>query len=87
MTMRDWSVRLDAFLRLTEREVLTHAGKVVAEVAQAKAEAEFEVFRQRQLAEPSRAEQDFEAAISNPMKTIEKRRKPARLPPKKRSGS
>ena len=87
MTMRDWSVRLDAFLRLTEREVLTHAGMVAAEVAQAKAEAEFEVFRQRQLAAPSRAEQDFEAAISNPVKTIEKSRKPAKLPLKKRSGS
>jgi hypothetical protein len=87
MTMRDWSVRLDAFLRLTEREVLTHAGKVAAEVAQAKAEAEFDVFRQHQLAASSRAEQDFEAAISNPLKAIEKGRKPARLPPKKRGGS
>ena len=87
MTMRDWSVRLDAFLRLTEREVLTHAGKVAAEVAQAKAEAEFEVFRQCQLAAPSRAEQDFEAAISDPVKTIVKGRKSARLPPKKRGGS
>ncbi len=87
MTMRDWSVRLDEFLRLAEREVLTHAGKVAAEVAQAKAEAEFEVLRQRQLAAPSRAEQDFEAAISNPVKTIEKGRKPAKLPPKKRGGS
>ena len=87
MTMRDWSVRLDEFLRLAEREVLTHAGKVAAEVAQAKAEAEFEVFRQRQLAAPSSAEQDFEAAISNPVKTIEKGRKPAKLPPKKRGGS
>ena len=87
MTMRDWSVRLDEFLRLTEREVLTHAGKVAAEVAQTKAEAEFDVFRQHQLAAPSRAEQDFEAAISNPVKTIEKGRKPARLPPKKRGGS
>ena len=87
MTMREWSVRLDEFLRLTEREVLTHAGKVAAEVAQAKAESEFEVFRRHQLAAPSRAEQDFEAAISNPVKSVEKSRKPAKLPPKKRYGS
>ena len=86
MTMRDWGSRLDEFLRLTEREVLTHAGKVAAGVALAKAEAEFEVFRRRELAAPSRAEQDFEAAIGNPVKTIEKVRKPARLPPKKRGG-
>jgi hypothetical protein len=43
--------------------------------------------RQHQLAAPSRAELDFEGAISDPVKAIEKGRKPARLPPKKRSGS
>ena len=86
MTMRDWGSRLDEFLRLTEREVLTHSGKVAADVVLAKAEAEFEVFKRRQLAEPSRAEHDFEAAIGNPVKTIEKSRKPPRLTPKKRGG-
>lgn len=60
---------------------------MAAEVAQAKAEAEFEVFRQRQLATPSSAEQDFEAVISGSVMAIEKGRKPARLPPKKRGGS
>lgn len=84
MTMRDWTARLDDFLRMAEREVLTHAGKVAAEVAQAKAEAEFAVFRQQQLAAPSRAEADFEAAIAQPVKRIEKTRKPARLPAKKK---
>ena len=86
MTMQDWGSRLDEFLRLTEREVLTHAGKVAASVALAKAEAEFETFKRRQLATPSRAEQDFEAAIGNPVRTIEKGRKPERLPPRKRGG-
>jgi hypothetical protein len=38
-------LRLDDFLRMTERDVLTHAGKVAAEVAQAKAETEFERYR------------------------------------------
>lgn len=63
MTMADWIKRLDDFLRMTEREVLTHAGKVSAEVAQAKAEQEFEIYRQRQLQAPSHAERDFAAAI------------------------
>ena len=84
MTMRDWIARLDDFLRMTEREVLAHAGKVAAEVAQARAEAEFEVFRQHQLAAPSRAEQDFEAAIARPVRTIEKTRKPESLPARKK---
>ncbi|MGH6626335.1 MAG: virulence RhuM family protein [Burkholderiaceae bacterium] len=84
MAMRDWATRLDDFLRMTEREVLPHAGKLAAEVAQAKAEAEFETFRQRELAAPSRAEQDFEAAIAQPVKQIEKTRKPPPLPAKKK---
>ena len=84
MTMRDWIARLDDFLRLTEREVLTHAGKVAAEVAQAKAEAEFERYRQCQLAAPSQAEQDFEAAVARPVKIADKARKPTKLASKKK---
>jgi hypothetical protein len=34
MTMADWAGRLDAFLSFNEREVLTHAGKLRAEVAE-----------------------------------------------------
>ncbi|HUW36811.1 MAG TPA: virulence RhuM family protein [Rhodocyclaceae bacterium] len=86
MTMRDWIARLDDFLRMTEREVLTHAGKVAAEVAQAKAEAEFELYRRQLLAAPSRAEQDFDAAVEKSAKAIEKTRKPARLSAKKSEG-
>jgi hypothetical protein len=86
MMMRDWTARLDDFLRMTEREVLTHAGKMAAEVAQAKAEAEFAVYRQQQLAAPSHAERDFEAAIAQPVKQLEKTRKPTRLPEKKKGG-
>jgi hypothetical protein len=32
--MADWAGRLDAFLSFNEREVLTHAGKLRAEVAE-----------------------------------------------------
>lgn len=71
MTMSAWISKLDDFLRLSDREVLTHAGKISAELAQTKAEAEFGIFQQRQLAAPSRAEQDFEAAITKEVKAIE----------------
>ncbi len=71
MTMSAWIAKLDDFLRLSDREVLTHAGKISADMAQAKAEAEFAVFQQRQLAAPSHAEQDFETAISKEVKAIE----------------
>jgi hypothetical protein len=34
MAMRDWESRLDAFLEFNEREILTNAGKVSAQVAE-----------------------------------------------------
>lgn len=46
MTMRDWITKLDDFLKLSGRELLTHAGRVSAENAKAKAEMEFEAYRQ-----------------------------------------
>ena len=75
MTMVEWIAKLDGFLRLSGREILTHAGRMTAEAAQGKAEAAFEVYRQQQLAVPSRAEQDFEAALAKPVKALETQRK------------
>ncbi len=34
MTMREWEDKLDAFLQFNERDVLTHAGKISAQVAE-----------------------------------------------------
>jgi hypothetical protein len=63
MYMRDWIAKLDDFLRLGGREILTHAGKISHEQAARKAELEFEKFHRAQLAEPSKVEKDFEAAV------------------------
>lgn len=75
MTMAQWLAKLDDFLRLSGREILTHAGRITAEAAQNKAGAAFEVYRQQQLAVPSRAEQDFEAALARPVKALVAQRK------------
>lgn len=45
MYMKDWVGRLDAFLQFNEQEILTHTGKVTAEIAKAFAEAEFDKYR------------------------------------------
>lgn len=45
MTMEDWSKRIDKFLDLTDRPVLTDAGHVSAEQAKEYAETEFEKYR------------------------------------------
>ncbi len=48
MTMSDWAKRLDLFLMADDREILTNAGKISAEIAKEKAESEFEKFRVKQ---------------------------------------
>ena len=63
MYMRDWIAKLEDFLRLSDRDILTHVGTVSHEEAVRKAELEFEKFRQQQLAEPSQVEKDFEKAV------------------------
>ncbi len=45
MTMKDWAKRIDKFLDLTDRPVLTDAGHVSAEQAKEYAETEFEKYR------------------------------------------
>ncbi|MBK6595702.1 MAG: virulence RhuM family protein [Burkholderiales bacterium] len=69
MTLHDRSdCPPDDFL-MTEREALTHAGKVAAEVACWAAEAEFEHYREQRLPpQPCRA--GLEAAISKPMAAV-----------------
>jgi len=72
MYMRDWIAKLEDFLRLGDRDILTHAGTVSHEQALRKAELEFEKFRVLQLARPSQVEKDFDEAV----KKLPKPRKP-----------
>ncbi|MCB9529799.1 MAG: virulence RhuM family protein [Myxococcales bacterium] len=64
MTMDAWVRKLDDFLRLSEREVLTHAGAVSAEAARLHAEAEFERWRSRHPVVLAPVDLAFEAAVS-----------------------
>lgn len=70
MTMTDWIAKLDEFLRMSERDILTHAGRISHEAAVATAELEYEKFRVQQANLSSTIEQDFEKAIKRlPKKT------------------
>jgi len=46
--MADWAKKLDAYLELSNYEILQHAGTITAEEAKQKAETEFELFRKEQ---------------------------------------
>ena len=74
MYMRDWIAKLEDFLRLSGREILTHAGKISHEQALRKAEREFEKFRVRELAQPSQVEKDFDEAVKKLPKPRPKRK-------------
>lgn len=63
MHMADWISKLDDFLKLSERDILTHAGRISREQAMEKAKAEFEKFRVVQANAPSPVEKDFEEAV------------------------
>ena len=63
MYMQNWIAKLDEYLRLSEREILQHAGKISHEEALQKAELEFEKYRAGQLTQTSRVEKDFEEAV------------------------
>ncbi|MBF0556593.1 MAG: virulence RhuM family protein [Nitrospirae bacterium] len=71
MYMKDWIAKLDDFLKLSDRELLTYAGKISRDNAVAKALAEYEKFLQAHLNEPSPVERHFNEAIQE-VKHIEK---------------
>jgi len=80
MAMRDWIAKLDDFLRLSDRELLTHAGSISHEAALAKAESEYDRFRAMEDAKPQPVDKHFEQAIKQ-AKRIEAS-KPKRKPKK-----
>jgi hypothetical protein len=47
MYMKDWASKLDDFIKLSNREILTHAGKISAEAAKSKADEEYGKFKRR----------------------------------------
>ncbi|MCE9575761.1 MAG: virulence RhuM family protein [Deltaproteobacteria bacterium] len=83
MTMADWIAKLDDFLRLSERKILTHAGSVSHDAAMAQAELEFDRLASARAALPSPVEQHFDEAIHK-VKVLDKQRPRAPAPPGKR---
>ena len=47
MYMKDWNNILDDFLRISRKDILTHAGKISAKLAKEKADTEYDKFKER----------------------------------------
>src|SRR3989339_1101429 len=80
MYMKGWIEKLDDFLKLSEHEILTHAGAISHEAAISKAETEYEKFHKKLLEKPSEVEKHFEEAVKKlkkiaPAKKTKKRNK------------
>ncbi len=73
MYMADWIRKLDDFMKLSGREILSHTGKISHAEAIEKAHSEYARYKREQLAEPSRVELDFLDAV----KSLEKSGKPS----------
>jgi hypothetical protein len=75
MRMVDWISKLDDFLRLSDHEVLTHAGKISADQARQKAETEYQVYRNLLDEQPSEVDKHLADAIQK-LENIEQKPKP-----------
>lgn len=70
MYMKDWIGKLDDFLKISDREILDHAGKVSQENARLKAEGEYDKYKSLTASDPSPVERHFEKAVKE-LKQIE----------------
>ena len=59
MYMKDWINILDDFLRISRKDILTHAGKISAKLAKEKADKEYNKFKERTKNELSPVEIHF----------------------------
>jgi hypothetical protein len=63
MHMADWIGKLDDFLRLSDRDILDHAGTVSHQTAIARAESEYDKFHALEAQKPTQVDRDFQKAI------------------------
>ncbi len=77
MKMADWIRKLDSFLTINDREILTHAGRISHELAEAHAGRHYESFHHQRLAAAAAQPDDFEQAVKQlpPPKTKGTKRK------------
>lgn len=72
MYMKDWIQKLDDFLKLSGKELLTHAGTISAEVAKLKADTEYDRFKERTQYQLSPVELHFIENFEREQKKLNK---------------
>jgi hypothetical protein len=88
MHMADWIAKLDDFLRLSDRDVLKHAGKILHQLAEEHAHAQYDKFdQQRRALEDAANASDFDQAVKGITEQPPALPKPARRRKKKSDNS
>ena len=75
MHMKDWIKKLDGFLNLNERNILSHAGKISYQLAVETAEIEYEKYAQKRLVAYDKKGNAFDALIDETKKLEHKKGK------------
>ena len=73
MYMKDWIQKLDDFLKLSGKELLTHVGKISAEIAKQKADMEYDKFKERTQYDLSPVEIHFLENFEKEQKKIKRK--------------
>ena len=74
MYMKDWIAILDDFLRISRKDILTHAGRISAQLAKAKADSEYDKFKERTKNELTPVEIHFIEQFEREQKKLSDRR-------------
>jgi hypothetical protein len=75
MYMKDWVEKLDDFLRFTNRNVLSHSGKVSQKMMEQKAHQEFKTYDQKRRNEADKTLSDFDKLVEETKKSTTPKKK------------
>ena len=70
MYMADWAKQLDAFLKMTNKEILQHSGKISHQKAIEKAHSEYDIYKEKIKNRISQVEKDFIKQLENSTKKL-----------------
>ena len=72
MFMADWSKQLDAFLKMTNKDILQHSGSISHQKAIEKARSEYDLYKEKIKNRITQVEKDFIKQIENKTKGLKK---------------
>lgn len=75
MYMSDWIKQLDAFLKMTNKDILNNPGIISHQNAVEKAHSEYEIYKEKVKNRISKVERDFIKQLENETKNLEKKEK------------